>query len=94
MANPLGDFGEQRHRVGAAVAVVVGGKQRAEIGQAGRTEQRVGDGVRDRVAVGMALPSAAQSGIVTPPRTSGGSVPNGCTSKPSPTRFLTCVLLR
>ena len=53
LRDAAGDLGEQRHRVGAAVLLVGRREQRAEIGQAGRPEERVGDRVRDRVAVGV-----------------------------------------
>ena len=53
LRDPPRDLGEQPHRVGVAVLLVGRGKQRAEVGKAGRPEQRVGDRVRDRVAVGV-----------------------------------------
>ena len=94
VAHPLRDVGEQRQRVGAAVALVVGGEQRAEIGQAGRAEQRVGDRVRDDVAVGVAREARRVGDRARRRARAAAGRRTGCTSKPSPTRFLTCVLLR
>ena len=44
-------LGEELERVGAAVAVVVGGKQRPDVRQAGRAEQRIRQRVSDDVSV-------------------------------------------
>ncbi len=44
-------LGEQLERVGAAVAVVVGGEQRPDVGEAGRAEQRIRQRVSDDVSV-------------------------------------------
>ena len=45
---------QQRDRVGAAIALVVGGKQRADVPETCCTEQRVGERMREHVAVGVA----------------------------------------
>ncbi len=42
------DVGEQAHRIGVAERVVGRGEQRAEVGEPGRPEQRIGDRVRRR----------------------------------------------
>ncbi len=54
LGDPRRDVAQQDERVGVAVGVVARGKQRPEVGQPRRAEQGVGDGVRDRVAVGVA----------------------------------------
>ncbi len=45
---------EQQQRVGAAVSLVVGREEGADVREPGCAEQRVGEGVRDHVAVGVA----------------------------------------
>ena len=44
---------EQHERVGTAVRLVVGGKERADVREAGGAEQRVGQRMGDDVAVGV-----------------------------------------
>jgi len=46
--------GEQDERVGAPVALVVGRKERTDVAEPGRSEERVGEGMRHDVSVRMA----------------------------------------
>ena len=76
------------HRVGVAVAArrSRGTACRDRAGRPGRAARRRPRARPRRRRSGRR--AAARRRSCTPPSTSGGSSPNGCTSKPSPTRFL------
>ena len=79
---------QQADRVGARQRGVGVGEVLADVAQAGRAEQGVGDRVGDDVGVAVARPGPARRGT-RPRRARGGragSSENGWTSKPCPTR--------
>ena len=80
--DPRHDVAQQLHRRRAAVLLVGRGEQGAEVGQAGRTEQRVGDRVRDGVGVGVPGETGAPVDRHTTEheRSASSSPSNGCTS--------------
>ena len=82
-----GDVAQQRHRVGAAPALVGVGEVHPDVAETGRAEQRVGAGMGDDVGVAVALePDHAVEVAAAEHHHPSGSVLNRWTSNPWPTR--------
>jgi hypothetical protein len=84
--DPLPGLPEQLERVRARELRVAGRKERADVLQPGRPEQRIGERMREDVP--SEWPASPRGcSIRTPPSTSGTPSASACASKPVPTRY-------